>query len=43
MDKIFSARIDEAVIHRIEALSQLLGTSKKKRPGECHFSLCRAS
>jgi len=29
MDKIFSTRLDESVIHRIDALSQMLGTSKK--------------
>lgn len=29
MDKIFSARLDEAVIRRIAALAQRLGTSKK--------------
>lgn len=29
MEKIFSTRIDESVIHRIAALSQTLGISKK--------------
>jgi predicted transcriptional regulator len=30
MDKIFSARVDEAVIHRIGSLARRLHTSKKK-------------
>ena len=29
MDKVFSARLDESAIHRISALAQQLGTTKK--------------